>query len=125
MNKFESSVRQKFDRISKALESGVSLQGIAAELGISLSTLHRYRRQYPEFDRLFEEAKAAEDDLVEAALLRRATGYATCEGKEVPPDVRAAVFWLKNRRPDSWCDRREIAVGEPLEIRLKPEEKEL
>ena len=23
----------------------------------------------------------------------------------MPPDVRAAVFWLKNRRPARWRDR--------------------
>ena len=38
------------------------------------------------------------------ALLRRATGYEEENGKAVPPDVRAAVFWLKNRRPARWKD---------------------
>ena len=61
----------------------------------------------------------------DAALLRRATGYENVEGKEVPPDVRAAVFWLKNRRPESWKDRREVAVSDPVTVTFKPEEKDL
>ena len=47
------------------------------------------------------------DDLVENALLRRATGYEDAAGKPVPPDVRAAMYWLENRRPDRWKRRRE------------------
>jgi len=46
------------------------------------------------------------DDLVENALLRRATGYEDAAGKPVPPDVRAAMNWLENRRPDRWKRRR-------------------
>lgn len=30
--------------------------------------------------------------------------------KEVPPNVNAAVFWLKNRRPDIWKDKQETTV---------------
>lgn len=57
-----------------------------------------------------EEKENAEekvrDDLVENALLRRATGYEDAAGKPVPPDVRAAMYWLENRRPDRWKRRR-------------------
>jgi hypothetical protein len=28
--------------------------------------------------------------------------------KEVAPDVNAAIFWLKNRRPDLWRDKTEV-----------------
>lgn len=30
--------------------------------------------------------------------------------KEVAPDVGAAAFWLKNRRPDRWRDKREEQI---------------
>ncbi|MBQ9788884.1 MAG: hypothetical protein IJW31_04740 [Lentisphaeria bacterium] len=29
--------------------------------------------------------------------------------KTIPPDVRALLFWLKNRYPESWRDRVELA----------------
>ena len=64
------------------------------------------------------------DDLVEDALLRRATGYEEENGKPVPPDVRAAVFWLKNRQPGRWNDGAERkTAAEP--IRLTDEEQQL
>ena len=37
--------------------------------------------------------------------------------REVMPDVRAQIFWLKNRRPDLWRDKQEIdhtADGETM-----------
>jgi hypothetical protein len=39
--------------------------------------------------------------------------------------VRAAIFYLKNRRPKSWKDRQEISVPELPEIRLTVEESAL
>ena len=47
------------------------------------------------------------------------------EHRHVPPDVRAAIFYLKNRRPEQWRDRREVAVPELPPIRLTVEESEL
>ena len=44
--------------------------------------------------------------LVEQALLRRATGYEDASGKCVPPDVRAAMYWLENRCPERWNKKR-------------------
>ncbi len=69
-------------------------------------------------------------DAVERALLKRALGFSHEEThteemidkatgeiletakrrsvkKEIVPDVRALLFWLKNRRPDRWRDRLE------------------
>ena len=34
--------------------------------------------------------------------------------KEVPPDVGAAAFWLKNRRPDRWREKREETILQKL-----------
>lgn len=33
--------------------------------------------------------------------------------KEVVPDVRALLFWLKNRRPERWRERREAEEKSP------------
>lgn len=125
MGKFETVILPQLEKIRVWLESGMSLSGLARELGVSCSTLQRCRRQHPEFGDLFTDVDAAKDDLVEEALLRRATGYENSSGKEVPPDVRAAVFWLKNRRPENWKDGREISITDPVRIEFKPEEKEL
>lgn len=30
--------------------------------------------------------------------------------KEVQPDTTAQIFWLKNRKPDVWRDKRDVGV---------------
>ena len=75
-------------------------------------------------------------DAVEKALLKRALGFTQREiqteeifdkesgellstgkrrivAKEVLPDVRALLFWLKNRRPSRWRERIETRENEP------------
>ena len=63
---------------------------------------------------------------MENALLKRALGYDYVEVKEeiengvvtkvtrttkhVSPDVGAAAFWLKNRKPTEWRDRKEVGA---------------
>ena len=125
MGKFETLVLPELENIRKKLANGITPGELAGQLKISLTTLNRYRKQHPEFGELFKEADSAKDDLVEEALLKRATGYENNSGKEVPPDVRAAMFWLKNRRPENWKDSREIALSEPVKIEFKNEEKDL
>ena len=43
--------------------------------------------------------------------------------EHVPPDVRAAEFWLRNRRPDRWKDAKQLetrtANDDPLLAYLK------
>ena len=57
-------------------------------------------------------------------MLKRALGYSYTETtrelvgtkmvitkevvKEVQPDTTAQIFWLKNRRPDIWRDRKDL-----------------
>ena len=30
--------------------------------------------------------------------------------KEVTPDTTAQIFWLKNRKPEEWRDKKDVAV---------------
>ena len=48
---------------------------------------------------------------VEDALFRRATGYEDASGKMVPPDIKAAMYWLENRSPERWKKSREKSSG--------------
>ena len=100
--KYHGMIREKLPELAIQLNSGKSISEIAVFLGVSPSTLRRYRKQYPELDELFKQRNSICDDLVEAALLKRATGYEDSSGKEIAPDVRAALFWLQNRRPKRW-----------------------
>jgi len=109
-----------------ALQGLTDIQ-IAKNLRISISNFYEYRLRYPEFMDALKRGKAPIDAEVENKLLKRAMGYDYEEKttevevgrdgeakptrvrtvkKHVPPDVTAQIFWLKNRRPKDWSDRR-------------------
>lgn len=100
-------------------------EDIARLLGVPPEKLLRWQSQHSEFKKAMAEPAAAE--LAENALLRRALGFQVCESsaeelvdkksgeilevlkrrtitKDVPPDVRALLFYLKNRCPERWDD---------------------
>lgn len=70
------------------------------------------------------------ESAVEQALLQRALGVTVTEvrrevtdkgektvttEKQLPPDISAQLFWLKNRRPERWRDKPEAGSGDSLE----------
>ena len=64
---------------------------------------------------------------MENALLKRALGYSYDEiteitdekgrtttkviTKQVIPDTTAQIFWLKNRKPNEWREKREVEIN--------------
>ena len=82
-NKYHELIRPKLPELAEFLNSGKPVSMAAQWLGVSNSTLRRYRKQYPELEMLFKQRSALCDDLVEAALLKRATGYEDSNGKEI------------------------------------------
>lgn len=99
---------------------------IADIIGVHPKTLAYWKGTYPDFLDALKAAKAEADDLVEASLFRRATGYYHPEeklfffkGKPVrvevmkhtAPDVAAQIFWLKNRNPKRWRDTKIVEGG--------------
>ena len=112
--------------IAVHLREGGGESGLCRKLGVTRAELRRCRRAHPDFDELWKTNRREVAERVEAALLRRATGYEEENGKSVPPDVRAAVFWLKNRRPDRWRDgTRAGERPEAPQVELTDEEKSL
>ena len=111
---------------------GKSHEQIASYIGISISTLGRWQKQYPEIAAALAFGKDNADFAVMDALHRKAVGYTTPlkktyklkrtefdpdSGKKVleyeelqtgidethvPPDTRAEIFWLQNRRGEEW-----------------------
>lgn len=88
-------------------------------------TIHRWRRAHEDFCNAIKTGKEQADERVERSLYHKAIGY-TYEAvkifmpanaaapvyaaytEHVPPDTTAGIFWLKNRRPDLWRDKREV-----------------
>lgn len=103
---------------------GLTDEQIAKNMGVSVSTLNNWKNKYVEILESLKRGKEVVDRLVENALLKRALGYSyteiTYEGgvetkrvvKEVVPDTTAQIFWLKNRKPEDWRDKREITTDD-------------
>lgn len=99
---------------------------------VSEQTINAWKDAYPEFLESLKEGKGLADAEVADKLFKRATGYehtavkisASPDGKEhiteyvekYPPDTTAAIFWLKNRRPDLWRDKTETAHSGDLKV---------
>lgn len=99
---------------------GLTDDQIAKNIGINRDTLYRWKKAYPDFSDALKRGKEVVDRQVENALLKRALGYTYDEvtfedgvevkrvRKQVVPDTTAQIFWLKNRKPEEWRDKREI-----------------
>ncbi|MBQ3349193.1 MAG: hypothetical protein IJG38_02230 [Thermoguttaceae bacterium] len=106
---------------------GATDREIAQSMGISLSTLNKWKNDFPEFSDSLKAGKESADAHVERSLYRLATGVTVKRRKvldrsvagqavstdkqgeeyEIPPNPTAIIFWLKNRQPQKWRDRRE------------------
>jgi hypothetical protein len=96
----KSVFRPEYVLIAKACARfGAIEEEIADELHINHATLDNWKKKYPEFLGALKAGKEASDDRVENSLYRLAIGW---NGQ--PPNTTAAIFWLKNRRPDRWRD---------------------
>lgn len=116
---------------------GLTDEQIASNMGITRKTLAEWKNKYGDICDTLKRGKAVVDIQVENALLKRALGYSYDEvtrervldydpstgqvvgshmeitktvKKEVQGDTTAQIFWLKNRRPEQWRDKRDVSV---------------
>lgn len=120
--------KRKYDPVIDAqllrwmMRSGLTQKQASFQLGIKIRTFTAWVKKYPEFSEALKEGRDYCDSLVEDALLKRARGfevvileekegekgYTKTTTKYYAPDTAAIIFWLKNRRPDSWRDVRQL-----------------
>lgn len=108
----------KYITIAKKMgELGATDLEVAQAFEVSIRTIYRWKLEHPEFAEALEVGKDVADQAVERSLYKRAVGY-TFDGEDikvvdgeivriermehVPPDPKAAMFWLQNRRPENW-----------------------
>jgi transposase-like protein len=100
---------------------GATDEQMADALEIEPSTFYVWKSKHPEFAEAIKKGKAYADANVGERLYNRALGYEQpiekvfcSEGmivthqthQHIPADTTAMIFWLKNRRPDLWRDKR-------------------
>ena len=114
---------------------GLTDEEIAKKIGITRSTLSEWKKKYTDISDTLKKGKEIVDMEVETSLYKKTQGFKVtvkktfkCKtieydssGKKkkeeeklevgedeiyVQPDTVAIIFWLKNRMPDKWKDKR-------------------
>ena len=102
---------------------------------VSNFTWGNWKKQYPDFYESLKKGRADADGQVAKSLYQRATGYSHQAVKifmndgvpvyvpyveHYPPDSTAMIFWLKNRQPHLWRDKRDLQMtgedGGPIKV---------
>lgn len=81
---------------------GLTDEDIAANMGISRSTLNNWKNKYSDISDTLKKGKDVVDRQVENALLKEA----------LDGNITAIIYWLNNRKPDKWRNKRTVEVEE-------------
>lgn len=128
-SKYETDVKPRLVEIEAWKRDGLTDEQIFKNLGISRDTFYKYKEKYSDFSEAIKKGKEVADIEVENALFKRAIGYKYKEVikevkeidgkkstyvkeviKEMPGDVAAQIFWLKNRKSSKWKDKQDIDI---------------
>lgn len=140
-SQYDLKVVPNMELIQKWARCGVSNEEIRKNLGIGKTTWYKYVNEHIELSELLKKTREIVDAEVENALLKKALGFRVTvkktfkvknieynkQGKKIkeeeelktvddelyfPPDLGAQCFWLKNRNPEEWRDKRAEVVEE-------------
>ena len=127
------------DQARKACEAGFTDRELAELFGVAETTINAWKLAHVEFSQALNAGKGVPDERVKRSLYHRAVGYSYDAVKifmpagapapvyapyteHVPPDTTAAIFWLKNRDPDNWRDKQEVAHSGGINLTVTPED---
>lgn len=136
VSKYETNVKPKLFLVEMWARDGLTDEQIAENLDISVASFYNYKNEHLEFLESLKKGKEVADYEVENALFKKALGYnakikKAFKVKEVlyengkrlketerieyaedevhiPADTTAQIFWLKNRKPNTWRDKQEL-----------------
>ena len=107
------------DLARRFCQLGGTNEDLADYFEVSRSTIDEWLRVHPDFAEAVRKGRDLIDMVIAEKLLSRAMGY-DHEGKKYvlhggeekeirhvvhhPPDVRACIFWLRNRRRKHWLE---------------------
>lgn len=95
-----SDYKPEYAELAKHLYAlGATDKQVANAFHVSEQTINTWKKKHPKF---LESLKAKEDpdDLVEKSLFQSA----------IDGSNTAQIFWLKNRRPTQWRDKRDYSI---------------
>jgi transposase-like protein len=123
-----------------AARNHLTLDEAAKRVGVPARQLRQWVRQYPEMRAAIDAAERNADAEVIQALFDRATGvdvedsHSSIEKKDgqgtkkkvkqgkrhLPGNIRAIMFWLRNRLPEQWGDRPDAPAPMEIIARIRP-----
>ena len=104
---------------------GATNETLAARFEVCRRTIDSWIATIPEFSYAIKQGREGANEAVVSALFARATGMEQKMTKvfchrgqpvtadytvQLPPDVRACIFWLRNRRPEEWRESRPVVA---------------
>lgn len=105
--------------ILKSLRNGASVRKAVKAAGCSRTTFYEWRQKDKRFNKRVLQTYEARTEVVEDALFMSATE----PDEKGKTNVTAQIFWLCNRKPDSWKNVNKVEHsgpdGKPLEVVLK------
>ncbi|GAL21791.1 hypothetical protein JCM19235_1613 [Vibrio maritimus] len=119
-SKYEPQYAQQ---VYKLCLMGARDQDIASFFEVHRDTIFHWVGLYPEFAEARKRGKLAADAEVAYNLYNRAMGVTLNKQKvlssgeivsyqeQLPPDVRAAEFWLKCRKRDNWNPKNQVELS--------------
>jgi hypothetical protein len=106
---------------------GATNDALAERFEVCRRTIDNWIATIPDFSSAVRQGREVADESVISALFARATGMEQKVTKvfchrgqpvtanytvQLPPDVRACIFWLRNRRPEQWRENRPLVEEE-------------
>lgn len=130
VNKFDTDIAPHFSEIREWLGQGDSIKDICGKLSISQDTWYRYQKEHETLSELVKLGRSITLSTVEKSLLKLCTGYEFEELKTIveedkngkkrtklekskrhqPPSAQAISFFLRNRCPEEWADKKELVL---------------
>lgn len=118
--KYETHVLPHLQSVESWILEGLDEERIAQRLGVSSRTFKKYKEEHKELETVLSLSRDTVLAEVEKALLKKARGYTyvetktvdkgdkvevTTTEKEMPPDLSAISFLLRNYCPEKWSDK--------------------
>jgi hypothetical protein len=126
---FSSYDDETYPRIAKNMTRlGATLYDLADHFDVCVQTVKIWMVTHSAFAAAVKVGRVYCDERVKRSLYERAVGYtfnavkilSTLDGvakvpylEHVPPDVNAAKFWLTNKRPEEFVERKEVGITGP------------
>lgn len=120
------------EQVYKLCLLGATDKDLADFFNVDERTVNNWKEKHDEFFQSLKKGKQEADIVIADALFNKAKGFTvktqkafklknqengkgSTESIEIveveetyPPDTTAIIFWLKNRQPDKWRDKREL-----------------